>query len=415
MPIDAFDRISDLPRITDPERVYAIGEITDLVKGTLEESIGTVWVEGELSNYKHHSSGHRYFSLKDESASLRGVMWRQVGRALGFEPADGMRVRAYGKITVYPPQGTYQLVVSRLEAIGVGPLEVAFRKLKEKLQAEGLFDEEFKRPLPEFPEVVGVVTSATGAAFADITETIRAQFRGMKIVLCPARVQGQGAANEIADAIATLNRREDVAVIIAGRGGGSLEDLWPFNEEVTARAIFDSRIPIISAVGHEVDFTIADGVADYRAATPTSAARAVTEGWARATEELPVLSDRLQRAVTGQCAQYRLHLDRLRQSHALRRPADLVGVWSQRLDDTSDRAQRALVQSLRRTGERLQARTDALRALSPEAVLERGYSITRLKGQTKTLRDASALQSGSVLETRLARGTVISEVRDTEE
>lgn len=411
--MDERRALADLPTVTLPDRIYSITEVTNLVKGVLEETVGTVWVEGEISNYTHHSSGHRYFSLKDEGATLQCVMWRPVGRSLAFEPEAGLRVRAHGRLTVYPPRGAYQLIVSRLVTVGVGPLEIAFQKLKEKLLTEGLFDEERKSPIPELPLVVGVVTSPTGAAFVDITETMAARHAGVDIVFSPVRVQGPGAAAEIVAAIRALNRRRDIDVLIVGRGGGSLEDLWPFNEEIVARAIAASRIPVISAVGHEVDFTIADGVADYRAATPTAAAQKVTEGWVRVREELINTVRRLRRAEAGLLQGCRLQLERIQDSHALRRPADLLDTWAQRLDGVTERARRAVRVQFDREGERTRNLHLRLEALSPDGVLRRGYSITRRRGQPAALRRAGDAVVGEMIETRLADGEIISLVRET--
>ncbi|MBI3872357.1 MAG: exodeoxyribonuclease VII large subunit [candidate division Zixibacteria bacterium] len=341
-------------------------------------------------------------------------MWKGTGQRLGFDPSDGLRVRAFGQLTVYPPQGTYQLVVAQMLAAGIGPLEVAFQKLKEKLLAEGLFDAARKRPLPSLPLTVGVVTSPTGAAFVDITRTISERFAGMRIILCPARVQGQGAAEEIVAAIAVLNRRDDVDLLIVGRGGGSLEDLWPFNEEIVARAIAASRLPVISAVGHEVDFTIADLVADYRAATPTAAAQIVTEGWLRLREELPFLSRRLGQSV-GQFVQTRRdHLARLATSHALGKPADRLGHWAQRLDDTSDRLARSIGQKVAADRQRLESGAGRLATLSPLGVLRRGYSITRRKGDVAALRDVASVRPGDAIETLLDSGVITSQVEKAE-
>jgi exodeoxyribonuclease VII large subunit len=401
-----------LPLVALADKIYQIGEITQIIKGVLEETIGPVWIEGEISNYKLHTSGHRYFSLKDESAALRCVMWRGMGQRLDFPVTDGLRVRAYGQLTVYPPQGTYQLVVSQIVKVGIGPLEVAFQKLKEKLLREGLFDPARKRPLPIFPLAVGVVTSPTGAAFTDITRTIAERFPGMTIVLCPARVQGEGAREQIVRGIELLNLRDDVEVLIVGRGGGSLEDLWPFNEEIVARSIAASRLPVISAVGHEVDLTISDMVADVRAATPTAAAQIVTEGWVRVREELPQLGRRLLRGARGLIELRRQQWERLRLSHALRRPADLPQQWSQRLDDTSDRLARAVAQGLQQERQRLDATLGRLATLSPDAVLRRGYSITRRLGEAAPLREAAAVRPGECLETRLSAGIIISGVTE---
>lgn len=395
-------------------KVYSIAEITGLIKAALEGAFAEVWVEGEISNYKLATSGHRYFSLKDASASLRCAMWRGAGRGrtLAFEPKDGMRVRAFGSLSVYPPRGDYQLIVSEMIEIGVGPLEVAFQKLKEKLLKEGLFADERKRPLPPFPTSIGVVTSPTGAAFVDITRTIRQRFPAMRILLAPVRVQGAEAAGEIVAAIAAMNRRNDIDVLIVGRGGGSLEDLWAFNEEPVARAVAASRIPVVSAVGHEVDFTIADFVADFRAPTPTGAAERITDNWVRVRTELPQMMARLRRAAVNRTSWYRQHWSRLQGSHALRRPADLLHQWSQRLDETQDRLGRTARQRLQKSHDDIDAITGRLTALSPQAVLLRGYSITRLAGEPRSLRDAAAVKPGDQIDTTLATGRIISEVRD---
>lgn len=399
--------------IADAEKVYSITELTQLVKNVLEKSFASVWVEGEISNFTLASSGHRYFSLKDEKAALRCVMWRGAAQGLGFQPADGMRVRAYGAFSVYPPRGEYQLIVSQLVGVGIGPLEIAFQKLKEKLQREGLFENVRKRPLPLFPGSVGVVTSPTGAAFVDITRTITQRFPALRIVLAPVRVQGEGAAAEIAGAIGALNQRDDIDILIVGRGGGSLEDLWAFNEEIVARAIAASRIPVVSAVGHEVDFTIADFVADFRAPTPTGAAERITDGWVRVRHEFPQLCNRLRRAVGMRANWYRQQWSRLQMSHALRRPADLLNLWSQRLDETTERLSRSMRQRWQRTDQDLRAASDRLAALSPQAVLQRGYSITRRPGNPNPLRNATALRVGDRIETTLAVGRVISDVGET--
>jgi exodeoxyribonuclease VII large subunit len=297
-----------------------------------------------------------------------------------------------------------------LIGVGIGPLEVAFQKMKEKLLKEGLFAQEHKRPIPQFPERIGVVTSPTGAVIQDIRRTIASRYPGIEIVLHPATVQGEGAKEDIVAGITELNARDDIDVLIVGRGGGSLEDLWAFNEEAVARAIYDSRIPVISAVGHEVDITIADFVADLRAATPTMAAQVVTEGWVRVRGELPILANRFDRAMQQFLNTRLQRLERLRMSHALRRPADLFQQWSQRVDETVERMLRAMNQELRHDAQRVQAIGDRLLALSPEHVLQRGYSITRRVGEGKALRDADATKGGDKLETKLAKGTIRSTV-----
>lgn len=399
-----------LPVVTQTDRVYSVTEITNLVRQILEDTVDYVWVEGEISKHTLATSGHRYLTIKDEGAVLDCAIWKNTVR-LDFKPEIGIRVRAYGHLSVYPPRGAYQLIISQLIGVGIGPLEVAFQKLKEKLLKEGLFEETHKRPLPQFPERIGVVTSPTGAVIQDIRRTIAARYPGLEIVLYPAKVQGEGAKEDIVAGIQALNQRNDIDVLIVGRGGGSLEDLWAFNEEVVARAIYNSRIPVISAVGHEVDFTIADFVADVRAATPTMAAQIVTEGWVRVKGELPVLTARLTRAVRHYLDARAQRLDRLRMSHALRRPADLFQLWSQRVDETLERMRRAFEQEMRHDAQRVQSLEARLVALSPEHVLQRGYSITRRVGDNRALREAASVQAGEMIESRLAKGTVISRVQ----
>lgn len=401
------DNSGFLPVVTQADRVYSVTEINNLVKQILEDTVDRVWVEGEISKHTLATSGHRYLTIKDEGAVLDCAIWKNTVR-LDFKPELGVRVRAYGHLSVYPPRGSYQLIITQLVGVGIGPLEVAFQKMKEKLLKEGLFDQDHKRPIPQFPERIGVVTSPTGAVIQDIRRTIASRHPGVEIVLHPAKVQGEGAREDIVAGIEALNERDDIDVLIVGRGGGSLEDLWAFNEEVVARAIYDSRIPVISAVGHEVDVTIADFVADVRAATPTMAAQMVTEGWVRVKGELPILAKRFERAMQQFMNAKSQRLERLRMSHALRRPADLFLQWSQRVDETVERMHRAIQQELRHDSQRVLGISDRLLALSPENVLQRGYSITRKVGDPKALRDAAKVTSGEKLETRLANGTIIS-------
>ena len=402
-----------LPVVTMADKVYSVTEITSLVKQILEDTVDHVWVEGEISKCTSATSGHKYLTIKDEGAVLDCAIWKNTVR-LDFKPDVGVRVRAYGHLSVYPPRGNYQLIIAQLIAVGLGPLEVAFQKLKERLLKEGLFDQDHKRALPQFPMKVGVVTSPTGAVIQDIRRTVQARHPVLEIILHPAKVQREGAKEDIVAGIAALNARDDIDVLIVGRGGGSLEDLWAFNEEVVARAIYDSRIPVISAVGHEVDVTIADFVADLRAATPTMAAQIVTEGWVRVRSELPVLAKRFERAMQQSLQTRFQRLERLRMSHALRRPADLFLQWSQRVDETVERMSRAVQQELRHDAQRIQAVEGSLVALSPEHVLQRGYSITRRVGDARALRDAATVKAGEKLETKLSSGVVISTVENTQ-
>jgi exodeoxyribonuclease VII large subunit len=264
-----------LEQLMQERRALTVSELTARVKILVEGAFAEVWVEGEVSNFRRHSSGHWYFTLKDEGAMLRCASFRMQNRLIRFTPEDGLTIRAHGRLSLYEARGEYQLIAEYMEPVGVGALQLAFEQLKRRLAAEGLFDIERKRPLPALPRRIGVVTSPTGAAVRDILRILKRRNEAVSILIAPVRVQGDGAATEIAEAIELLNERDDVDVIIVGRGGGSVEDLWCFNEECVARAIFYSRVPVISAVGHETDFTIADFVADLRASTPSAAAEMV--------------------------------------------------------------------------------------------------------------------------------------------
>jgi exodeoxyribonuclease VII large subunit len=278
-----------------PPKIYTVSDLTTEIRTVLEDSFAGVWVEGELSNFRHHSSGHMYFTLKDQESQIRAVMFRQQNRQLKFRPQDGLAILMYGEISVYEPRGEYQIVGEYMEPRGIGALQLAFEQLKERLQAEGLFDDSRKRPIPMLPGRIGVITSPTGAAIRDILQVLRRRFAGVDVLIYPVTVQGDQAAPEIVEAIRELNRRGGLDVLIVARGGGSIEDLWAFNEEVVARAIAASKIPVISAVGHQVDYTIADFVADLRAPTPSAAAELVVSK----TDELAQRLDDLQARMSG--------------------------------------------------------------------------------------------------------------------
>jgi exodeoxyribonuclease VII large subunit len=283
--------------LVKPDKVYTISEITRLVKLELENSFPLLWVEGEVSNFHRHSSGHLYFTLKDEQCQLRAVMFRSDAARVKFDLKDGLRLVCRGRINVYEPRGEYQLIADLIEPKGKGALQLAFEQLKEKLRAEGLFDPRHKKALPLFPKKIGVVTSPRGAAIVDILRTLERRFARLHILIYPAKVQGEGAADEIVEGIDFLGRLPGIDVIIAGRGGGSIEDLWAFNEERVARAIFRSPVPVISAVGHEVDFTISDFVADIRASTPSVAAEIVIKEEQAIVERLENFQKRLRQNV----------------------------------------------------------------------------------------------------------------------
>jgi exodeoxyribonuclease VII large subunit len=283
--------------LVKPDKVYTVSEVTRLVKLELENSFPLLWVEGEVSNFHRHTSGHLYFTLKDEQCQLRAVMFRSDAGRVKFDLKDGLRLICRGRINVYEPRGEYQLIADLIEPKGKGALQLAFEQLKEKLRAEGLFDPQRKKPLPLFPKKIGVVTSPRGAAVVDILRTLERRFARLHILIYPAKVQGEGAADEIVEGIDVLGRLPGIDVIIVGRGGGSIEDLWAFNEERVARAIFRSPVPVISAVGHEVDFTISDFVADIRASTPSVAAEIVIKEEQALVERLDNLRQRLRQNV----------------------------------------------------------------------------------------------------------------------
>ncbi len=368
--------LSDNPETTE-RKVLTVSEITRRIKQTLETGFSSVSVEGEISNFKFHSSGHMYFALKDSSATISAVVWRSKVQSLSFQPEDGMKVIANGRISVYEVRGSYQLDITSMRLAGVGELQLAFERLKKQLAAEGLFDEERKKPLPEFPERIGIVTSPTGAALHDIVHVLRRRFPAVEVIFYPVRVQGMGAASEIAEAIRDFNKFGGIDVLIVGRGGGSLEDLWAFNEETVARAISQSKIPIISAVGHETDFTIADFVADLRAPTPSAAAELavrdrfalldiVRNNWYHIHENV------------GSIIEYRKEQIRnLLKSYSFNKPLDLLRQYSQRVDELERTMTAAMAHKL----SMMQAESGSLRnqlhALDPNAVLRRGYAIVR--------------------------------------
>jgi len=440
-------------------KVLSVSELTTQIKRLLEKQVGTIWVSGEITNLRVQSSGHIYFTIKDAGAQLSCVLFRGTTMAYRDLLADGQKVLLQGEVTVYEARGQYQLIVQTVELQGVGALQVAFEKLKAKLAAEGLFAPERKRSLPRYPLRIGLVTSPTGAAIRDVLHVIQRRHPGLKIILAPCRVQGEGAAAEVAVAIRLLNElpisgeRLPIDLILVTRGGGSLEDLWAFNEEVVARAIFDSKIPVVSAVGHEIDFTISDFVADLRAATPSAAAEIITEGVFASREfvvETParlrqIVSQRLERAVENyESAAHRLALvyPRRRLQESFQRLDDLqagmtreirIGMcerqagyqhlserllrvrpaqhFKKRLEDL-DLAGRRLrdltMLRLREWRQAFLALEHELRLLDPEQVLARGYSITTDAATGKVVRDAAQVKPGQHLKSRLKSGEVRS-------
>lgn len=415
-----------------PERkVWQVSELARRIKATLEGALGSVWVEGEISNCRRPASGHAYFTLKDATGQLRAVMFRSAVAGVSVPLQDGQLVRGWGQITMYERGGDIQIILKRLELAGEGELMRRLELLKKQLAAEGLFAEERKRPLPLLPQHVGVVTSPTGAAIRDILQVLNRRFANLHVVLAPARVQGQGAAEEIAAAMNLLNQRGGLDVLIIGRGGGSLEDLWCFNEEVVVRAIVRSAIPVISAVGHEIDWTLSDFAADARAPTPSAAAEQVVKGKDELERRIADARWRLIQGARAAVMGWQRRLERVTRTPGLADPLQVVARQQQRVDYLAVRLQSALAglpQLIRQrtdtaaqrmalaVRQRLDGHRQALRhmeaqlrILNPRAVLARGYSLTRL-ADGRLLRSAAAVAPGTRLETEVADGIVNSTV-----
>lgn len=395
----------------DAPPILSVAELSQLIKGTLESNFARLWVCGEVSEVSRPLSGHVYFTLKDEQAQIRAVMWRSTAQRQKFQLQEGHEVVCRGDLDVYPPRGSYQLVVRSVEPKGVGALQLAFKQLQEKLAMEGLFDRAHKKPLPPFPRRIAFVTSPTGAAIRDFLEIACRRFRGIHVLVIPARVQGDCAAEEIVHGIQLANRllpRPDVLVV--GRGGGSLEDLWCFNEEQVVRAIFASEIPVVSAVGHEIDVTLADLVADVRALTPSEAAERIVPSAEEVLQRLHHYQSRLIAALRSQCIMARSRLDSLAERRVLKRPLDRLGDLARRLDELQVRLHRTVRRRAQAAGQRVESLAAHLESLSPLAVLARGYSVTQRTSDGAIVRAAADLQDGERIETRLREGRLISRV-----
>ena len=420
-----------------PDRkVLTVSELTTRLGEVLEERFPTVWVEGEISNYRVYGSGHAYFTLKDANAQLRAVLFRTRMRRVRFELADGLHVMAFGAIEVYLQRGEYQLVVELLEPKGLGALQLAFEQLKARLQAEGLFDQARKRELPRFPRKIGIVTSPRGAAIQDMLRVIGRRFGELHIVIAPCKVQGDGAADDIAQALRELDGLGDVDVIVVARGGGSLEDLWAFNEEVVARAIAAAKAPVVSAVGHEVDFTIADFVADLRAPTPSAAAELVVREKQAVVDTLAQLRARLERSAARPLRDLERRTDELmmrlrrgmrgelsRASHrvalltrALRASDPVARLRSDRhrLESLESRLVASLTRRRDRARFSVQQAVGRLDSLSPLAVLGRGYSLTR-RPTGEVVRNARQVKAGDDVRVLLHEGSLDARVTATRE
>lgn len=434
--------------------VYSVGELNSLVRQILEGEFNEIWVRGEISNFKPHTSGHYYFSLKDEVAQVSAVMFRGHNSKLKFKPENGLEVIVRGKITVYEPRGNYQVFCEFMEPVGAGALQKAFEQLKAKLQAEGLFESSRKRPLPAYPKHIGIVTSPTGAAIQDILNVLRRRYKSARVTLAPAIVQGDAAADSIVSAIQLINRVPDVDVLIVGRGGGSIEDMWCFNEEKVARAIVASRIPVISAVGHEIDFTIADFVADLRAPTPSAAAELVCRSATELLEKIQSYKARLWQAYRGKQIEVSERLKALLKR--LISPERKLQDLQQRNDEIFGRLETAIerylkdrrkevvfarqrlgtprefLQKLRqrvevatlksrtvwqRNFEARRARVNesmaSLDAMSPLRVVERGYSIVSSEAGHKIIKSVEQIKKGDLINIRFAKGEAQARVETT--
>lgn len=387
--------------------IYTVSQVNGYLKELMDRdrNLAAVFVRGEISNYKSYPSGHHYFSLKDEGGAIRCVMFRREAESLRFRPQNGMKVIAFGRVTVFPRDGQYQLYCSQLTADGVGDLHVAFEQLKNKLYQLGLFAPEHKKPIPAYPEHIALVTSPAGAAVRDMLRILEARWPLARVTILPVRVQGEEAHGEIAGAIHWINANLAVDLIITGRGGGSMEDLWAFNEEIVARAIYDSEIPVISAVGHEPDVTIADFVADLRAATPSNAAELAVPDQNDLYARLNQLGIRMRQAMERSLSEQRARLSRLAASRALTSPENYLQDRRMLLDYQQRRLTAGLNGSIGRQQRRLAALAASLDALSPLKVLGRGYSIARMEDGT-VLASVNQAAPDTRFNLRLADGEV---------
>ncbi len=407
---DALDRDAD--RSASDDHIRTVSDLTRDIKTSLQDRFSSIWVTGEISDLARPNSGHVYLTLKDDRSQIRAVIWRNTATRLRVSLDDGLEILCRGDIDVYPPRGTYQLIIRHLEPRGEGALLAALRKLRAKLDAEGLFDPALKKPIPSLPRRIGVITSPSGAALRDFLQVAARRWHGVQLVIIPSRVQGAEAAKEIVTAIEIAHAiRPELDALVVTRGGGSIEDLWSFNEEKVVRAIFAAELPVISAIGHEIDVTLADLVADLRALTPSEAAERVIPSADELQARLEQLGKRLQSVVVAKFTHARSRLDALASRRVLRHPDESLRLWARRVDELQMRASRAIGTQLSRQRERLAAVASQLESLSPLSVLHRGYSLTSL--DDRILHDAVVVNAGDTITTRLARGEITSRVEST--
>ena len=392
-------------------KIYKVHEITQILQGILqsEPMLQDLWLEGEISNLGRPASGHVYFTLKDSTSQIKCAIFRSAASRLRFPMQNGDAVLVNGRLSIYDARSEYQIIGERVVPAGVGELQLAFERLKEQLTEEGLFDPIHKKPLPKFPQKIGLITSATGAAIRDILRMLQKRYPAVEVLLFPTLVQGDDAAAEIAHAIACMNRLAEIDLLIVSRGGGSIEDLWAFNEEVVARAIFASHIPIVSAVGHETDITIADLVADHRAPTPTAAVENIVPDQEELRQQLAAVESSLVRSIAGRIEVFRTKLENIQSRIPATHRIDAINRLRQTVDQLDSRGQRAAVQQLGGKRRSWQIAAAQLDTLSPLATLARGYSICR-DSSGKTVTDASQVDVGEEVNLRLSRGKLACRV-----
>ncbi len=395
--------------------VLTVSEITNIIKYLFDtnEILRHVYIRGEISNFKHHISGHMYFTLKDEKSQIRCVMFRNSNILLPFIPENGMRVVAFGFISIFAKSGEYQLYVEDLQPDGIGALHIAFEKLKERLAKEGLFELQRKQPIPFLPKKIGIITSLTGAAIRDLLTVIKRRFPNVDIIIAPVLVQGRDAAEEICSAILELNRLKDIDVIIVGRGGGSIEELWAFNEEKVARAIANSPIPVISAVGHETDYTISDFVADKRAPTPSAAGEIAVPEKRVLQNEIRYISLRLINGILGYIGARRQKLEYLKRAPIFKRPETYIINCSLIMDQLSKRLQKDIDFYISKKKSILNHYIARLEALNPLSILKRGYSICMSPDGNKIIKRPKDVKKGDSVIVLLSGGRLLCSVEDS--
>lgn len=394
--------------------IYTVNEINQSIKHILEGNFGNIWIEGEISNLRMPGSGHIYFSLKDSQSQIRAVLFSSFSQKTRFKLEDGIHVIASGALSLYEKRGEYQIIINYLEPKGIGALQLAFEQLKKKLSQEGLFDSSHKKPIPFFPKKIAIVTSPTGAAVKDLINVISRRAPWVKIIVYGVRVQGEGAREEIAEAIYNANQDEEVDILIVGRGGGSIEDLWPFNEEIVARSIYNSGIPVISAVGHEIDYCISDFTADLRAPTPSAAGELAVPDRKELIKKLDDLTIRLKQKLNNFIDNKRLRLDNLTGSSSFSTPKQKIGDYRLEIDEYMDSMRRNCSRNLELKKRVFQDIIKKLNILNPLNVLSRGYSLSYLLPEGKLLKDAGQVNLRDKIKVRLHRGNMICLVEKIE-